>query len=62
MEKQIKVLSSVYPENPLPFNEWINFVSKSSEQIAREQVSGNTNSNQPGNFNGWASEVFNSIN
>jgi hypothetical protein len=58
----VKVLSSVYPKEPLPFNEWIKFVHKSSEQIAREQVSGSIESKQPTDFNEWVYQIHNTKN
>jgi len=57
----IKVLSTTYPSEPLPFNEWIKFVHKSSEQNAKLQMSGNT-TDQPANFNQWAYQIHNAKN
>jgi hypothetical protein len=58
----IKVLSSVYPSEPLPFNEWMTYVQKSSDEIAREQISGTTTTKQPSNFNEWANQIYNTKN
>lgn len=57
----IKVLSSVYPSDPLPFNEWIKFVHMSSEKNARKQVN-ERSTKQPANFNEWVHEVHNAMN
>jgi hypothetical protein len=58
----IKVLSSVYPSEPLPFNEWMKFVYKANDKNAKAQVSGSTTSKQPADFNEWANQIYNTKN
>jgi len=49
---KIKIASTVYPENPLPFNEWIKMVYKNAENNSKSQDT--LSIGNPVDFNTWA--------
>lgn len=51
-KNEIKIASTVYPENPLPFNDWIKMVYKNAETNAKGQ--GVLSIGEPVDFNAWA--------
>lgn len=61
MEKnQIKVASTVYPDQPLAFNDWMKMVYKDVENNAKGQ--GMMVTSEPNDFNAWAILIHNSRN
>lgn len=59
-KNNVKIASTVYPENPLPFNEWIKMVYKNAENNTKGQ--GIIDTDQPTDFNAWAILIHNSRN
>lgn len=51
-KNNIKIASTVYPENPLPFNEWMQMVYKNAENNAKGV--GILPIGEASDFNSWA--------
>ena len=56
----VKIASTVYPSDPMPFNEWMKMVYKNAELNAKGES--RTPAKQPANFNEWVIMIHNSRN